>query len=145
MSRGYLSAGITALAALLLASTAYAQNGHGQSADPVPDETPELWSRLDLTRAQQARIRALRAEARQAEAEVREEARQTRARLRAAWRSDQRDEAALLAEYAELQPLRQRLRVLREELRIAIAEILSHDQRAQLAALEAAEGAGTGR
>lgn len=89
--------------------------------------------RLNLNEAQQAQVRALRTQMREELAPVHQQMRSLREAARAQMTSGQPDSGALAAIHGQLDGLRSTIREERVDFRLAFLELLTPEQRAQLA------------
>lgn len=98
-----------------------------------PDGRQGLAGRLGLDESQRARVRSLREQMTQRLAPVREQMRGLHEQARAQWTSGHPDAAAIEAIHDRMEALQGTLRVARVDFRLALLEVLTPEQRAQLA------------
>ncbi|MGI5862047.1 MAG: Spy/CpxP family protein refolding chaperone [Myxococcales bacterium] len=123
MKRGLIGLALAAALAIPFAAQA---KGHGKGH----------WGRglasLDLQPEQRERIKAMRAEMAERAAPVREMVKAKKAELRTLWMADAPDRNAILAKQEEILRLRRELRVARVDHRLALLQVLTPEQRAEL-------------
>lgn len=106
---------------------------HGQGMKRGMGFGPRIMAELDLTEAQQAAISNLRAQAQAERASKRDQMQGMRTELQELWQAEQPDADAILAKQSEMDALRDGGRNSRHALKQAIQEVLTPEQREQIA------------
>ena len=132
---------ITAAVAILIASFATVASagdrGRGRGHHMKGDHGMRLFGQLDLTADQQAAIQKIRTETRADMQPLRNEVRDLRDEMREEWGTVAPDEQRILALHKQIHAIKGQMGVLRIEARVDTLNVLTPEQREQLATLKA--------
>ncbi len=109
------------------------RHGGGMRGHGGPGMHRGMMGMLDLSSEQRTEMERLRLEMQQDTLELREQLRQKHEELRALWTVDEPSKKAILAKHRELEPLMKKLRDRRIDFRLAVHNLLTPEQRAQMA------------
>jgi Spy/CpxP family protein refolding chaperone len=101
--------------------------------------------RLGLTADQRREVGKLREAMRTKVSSVRDALRAKRDEMHKLWQAEAPDRAAIVAKHAEMDPLRQQIREVRIDFRLAVHKLLTPAQRAKLHKMKGRRGPGWGR
>lgn len=134
MNKAISTAGIVAIVLTMAGADALARGGRrGRMRAGGPGMGPGAVAALNLTADQRQQLVKLRAEHQAQVAPLRAELGVKRAELQVLWVADELDAAAVRDKSAEIEKLRSRLHDSRVQHRLAVAAILTPEQRQQMA------------
>jgi Spy/CpxP family protein refolding chaperone len=127
---------LTVVAAVALLALPFAAQAKGvrEGRGPRGGEMGPLLAGLNLTADQQKQIDTLRQQQRDRVKPLREQMKGKMQEMRALWMADKPDRNAILAKHQEMDGIRQQLTVERVDHRLALLQILTPEQRAQIKA-----------
>ena len=113
------------------------RRGRGRSHHKKGDHVMKLFGELDLTAEQQAAIKKIHTEARAETKPLHEEMRSLKDEMREEWGTMAPDEDRILALHKQIHAIKGQLGVLRIETRMDTLNVLTAEQREDLASLKA--------